>query len=52
MAVAGVSFAESALGDLADIQAWYAEDGVPEDCLSPIPRRPRSKAALRLAGET
>ena len=30
MAVARVSFAESALGDLADIQAWYAEEGVPE----------------------
>ena len=30
MAVARVSFAESALGDLADIQAWYAEEGVPD----------------------
>ena len=30
MAVAMVSFAESALGDLAGIQAWYAEEGVPE----------------------
>ena len=30
MAVAEISFAESALGDLAGIQAWYAEEGVPE----------------------
>jgi len=30
MSVARVSFAESALSDLAGIQEWYAEEGVPE----------------------
>ncbi|MBK1724505.1 type II toxin-antitoxin system RelE/ParE family toxin [Thiocystis violacea] len=30
MGVAAISFAESALGDLAGIQAWYATEGVPE----------------------
>ena len=30
MTVARVSFAESALSDLGDIQAWYATEGVPE----------------------
>ena len=30
MAVAEISFAESALGDLAGIQTWYAEEGVPD----------------------
>ena len=30
MAVAEISFAESALGDLAAIQTWYAEEGAPE----------------------
>ncbi|MEA3275555.1 MAG: type II toxin-antitoxin system RelE/ParE family toxin [Pseudomonadota bacterium] len=30
MAVAKISFAASALGDLEEIQAWYAEEGVPE----------------------
>ena len=30
MTVARVSFAESALSDLAGIQAWYATEGVPE----------------------
>jgi toxin ParE1/3/4 len=30
VAVARVSFAESALGDLAGIKEWYAEEGVPE----------------------
>lgn len=30
MTVARDSFAESALGDLAGIQAWYAAEGVPE----------------------
>jgi plasmid stabilization system protein ParE len=30
MAVARISFAESALGDLAGIQEWYAAEGVPE----------------------
>ena len=30
MSPAKISFAESALGDLAGIQAWYAEEGVPE----------------------
>jgi plasmid stabilization system protein ParE len=30
MTVARVSFAESALSDLAGIQEWYAEEGVPE----------------------
>ena len=34
MPVARISFAESALSDLAGIQAWYGEEGVPEvgDC--------------------
>lgn len=30
MAVARISFAESALGDLAGIQEWYAAEGAPE----------------------
>jgi plasmid stabilization system protein ParE len=30
MPLARISFAESALGDLAGIQAWYGEEGVPE----------------------
>lgn len=30
MAIAEISFAESALGDLAGIQTWYAEEGTPE----------------------
>lgn len=30
MTVAKIGFAESALGDLAGIQEWYAEEGVPE----------------------
>ena len=30
MGVAGISFAESALSDLAGIQEWYAAEGVPE----------------------
>ena len=30
MPVARVSFAESALSDVADTQEWYAEEGVPE----------------------
>ena len=30
MGVAGISFAESALSDLAGIQEWYATEGVPE----------------------
>jgi toxin ParE1/3/4 len=30
MAGAKISFAESALGDLAGIQAWYTQEGVPE----------------------
>jgi toxin ParE1/3/4 len=30
MAVVRISFAESALGDLAGIQEWYAAEGVPE----------------------
>lgn len=29
MSVVGVSFAESALSDLAGIQAWYADEGLP-----------------------
>jgi toxin ParE1/3/4 len=28
--VARIRFAESALGDLTDIQEWYADEGVPE----------------------
>lgn len=30
MAVARISFAEAALGDLAGIREWYAAEGVPE----------------------
>lgn len=30
MALVRISFAESALGDLAGIQEWYAAEGVPE----------------------
>ena len=30
MAVARISFAESALGDLSGIHEWYAAEGVPE----------------------
>jgi plasmid stabilization system protein ParE len=30
MSVARVSFAESALSDLAGIQEWYAEEGIPK----------------------
>jgi plasmid stabilization system protein ParE len=30
MDIAGVSFAEAALGDLAGIQEWYTAEGVPE----------------------
>ena len=30
MPLARISFAESALSDLAGIQAWYGEEGVPE----------------------
>jgi toxin ParE1/3/4 len=30
MGIAGISFADSALGDLAGIQEWYAAEGVPE----------------------
>ncbi|MFB1486296.1 MULTISPECIES: type II toxin-antitoxin system RelE/ParE family toxin [unclassified Thiocapsa] len=30
MGIAGISFADSALGDLASIQEWYAAEEVPE----------------------
>ncbi|RKT44641.1 type II toxin-antitoxin system RelE/ParE family toxin [Thiocapsa rosea] len=30
MGIAGISFADSALGDLAGIQEWYGAEGVPE----------------------